>query len=225
MPCKQILVPFTAWSLLFQILFSLALLPSGEAATRRDLIITQALARVGDHVLTLREVEINGLVEQALYPDQAVSEDLAIRVNAVLLEWVVYLEAKSFSMRGLEGEEMRAELSRVQSFWKGHSKWGKWEVSEGELSAILNRKAIAKNLIQFKSNSSLVPVSDQEAFDYFEKNRSRFGQLPFSNFKDNIKKFLAQQRLDQRLKDWFEVLQKKYKIQVYSDVDSTAAAD
>ncbi|MNY60610.1 hypothetical protein D3C86_1971860 [compost metagenome] len=55
-------------------------------------------------------------------------------------------------------------------------------------------------------------ITDQEAQAYYDKNRIKFGSMPFSNFKENIKTFLAQQQLEERLRSWFEVIKRKYKV-------------
>ena len=77
------------------------------------------------------------------------------------------------------------------------------------------RSRFSEKFIQFKTDSSLVPVTDEEAKAYFEKNKGRFGNLPFERFKVNIKRFLIRRQVDSRLKDWFDVLQRKYKIKVF----------
>jgi hypothetical protein len=48
--------------------------------------------------------------------------------------------------------------------------------------------------------------------DYFEKNRQRFGSASLDSFKVTIKKFLTKKTADDRLREWFDVLKKKYKV-------------
>ena len=86
------------------------------------------------------------------------------------------------------------------------------KVTGVELRAQIKRKLQAKKFINFKADSSVVPVTDEEAERYFKENRSKFGAMPFENFKENIKTFLARQQVDRRLRDWFEVLRNKYKV-------------
>jgi len=77
---------------------------------------------------------------------------------------------------------------------------------------MVSRKLRANRFIKYKSNSSYVQVSDEEAREYFEKNRLKFGTLDYDNFKNNIKKFLSKKNAEDRLRDWLEVLKKKHKV-------------
>ena len=86
------------------------------------------------------------------------------------------------------------------------------EVQPAETKKAIQRKLRAKKFIRFKADSSVVPVTNTEAREYFDNNRLKFGDLPFENFKENIKAYLSRQQVEQRLRDWFEVLQNKYKV-------------
>ena len=189
-----------------------------EKSSRRDLIVTQAVAKVGEHILTLRELEINTMVERALWPvdvSKAKKLDFAQETNAVLIEWVVFLEAKSFAVTTLTQSEIDSAQQKVNQKYAKNSDWKRWEVGQRELRKMIERKLTAKKFIRFKTDSSLVPVTDDDALLYYQKNRGRFGNLPFSTFKANIKRFLIKQQVDARLRDWFDVLQRKYNIKVF----------
>ncbi len=190
---------------------------SQAQTTRRDVVVSQAVARVGDHILTLRELEINKLIERVLQPYSGQKKELEFEqhVNAVLIEWVVYLEAKSFGVTNVTSAEVKFAVNKINQAYQKSGVWRDWEVGAKELNEMTERKLIAKKFIQFKTDSSLVPVTDEEAKEYFEKNKGRFGNLPFERFKVNIKRFLIRRQVDSRLKDWFDVLQRKYKIKVF----------
>ena len=81
-----------------------------------------------------------------------------------------------------------------------------------ELHELILRKLRSKKFVQFKSRASVVPVTDAEALQYFQKNRVRFGNAPFAKFRDSIKSLLAQDQASRRIREWFEILQKKYHV-------------
>jgi hypothetical protein len=195
----------------------MALWPTMQAQAK---ILSQSVAEVNRHVVTSREINMNLLLDQSLYPRKkkmtypidVASKKFYLEVNRVLIEWVVYLEGQDFSIVNLDKGEVKKSKSYLERslFRKRH--WKELGVSHKELNQLLRRKLIAKKFIQFKVNSTMSPVTDFEAKKYFTQNRSKFGELPFAQFKANIKKFLKKRHLDERLKNWFQVLQSKYKV-------------
>lgn len=184
--------------------------------------ISQVVGMAGDQVVTSREVQIVNMLEKALANG---SEDLKqinyedskfnLEITQVLLEIVVMNESLVFEMNQVKEEEFKETQQSVSKRLSGSMDWKKLQVSSVELEKFLRRKLIAKRFIKIKSDSMKGFISDQEAKDYFEKNRLKFGQVPFSQFKENIKTFLAQQQLEERLTSWFEVIKKKYKVRNY----------
>ena len=180
--------------------------------------------RVGDIIVTTREVAIHHLIEVALSAKgaSAASETITIEqprarefvreTTTVLLEGAIFLEAESVGAVPLSKERLQSELSLVQKKMRRNSAWQKLEVSPDELRRILSRTLRAKDFIKFKVDSAAMPISDREAEDYFNSNRLKFENLPFANFKENIKAYLTKQQVDKRLKEWFELLESKYRI-------------
>ncbi|MCC7404181.1 MAG: hypothetical protein IT288_07255 [Bdellovibrionales bacterium] len=185
-------------------------------------VLSTTVGQVASEVITSREVQINFLVEKALYSKGAKrgagsslnwgDKSFYRETNGVLLEWVVHLEAQNFAATKVTPAEIDQAEKSVRDQLRQNTQWNQLDVTRKELRLLLDRKIRAKKFIQFKAQSSVVPITDDEAQDYFEKNRTKFGDLPFANFKDNIKSFLSRQQVDRRLKDWFEVLQAKYKV-------------
>ena len=190
--------------------------------TDSEQFISQVVGMAGDQVVTSREVQIVNLLEKALSNS---SEDLKVinyddskfnlEITQVLLEIVVMNESLVFEMNQVKEEEFKESQQNVSKRLSSLADWKKLQVSNVELEKFLRRKMIAKRFIKIKSDSMKGLISDQEAKDYFEKNRLKFGQVPFSQFKENIKTFLAQQQLEERLTSWFEVIKKKYKVRNY----------
>lgn len=180
-------------------------------------LITQSIAQVGDHLLTSRELELNAQIEKILFGTATDTQPVSEKLQSVILEYVVYLEAKSFDATQIADTENRSSIKKVidkKSEIKG-------KPTDAEIEEIVRVKLISKEFIRFKTSSSMVPVSDEEAQNYFDRNRAKFAQFGFEHFKDNIKRFLAQEESQRRLKDWFEILQKKHKIRLFSPQSQT----
>jgi hypothetical protein len=184
-------------------------------------IATQTVGQAGGQVITSREVQISMVIEDVLYPQANAkplavlrTEDVAFKhaVTAVLLESVVAMEAESFNVGTVTDMEMKNALEKVNNAVAGKVFWTNLEVSNSELKRFTSRKLISKNFLRFKTNSLAGIITDQEAQTYYEQNRVKFGEHNFASFKDNIKSYLAQQQLEDRLRTWFEVIKKKYKV-------------
>ena len=57
-------------------------------------------------------------------------------------------------------------------------------------------------------------VTEHDVKNYYEKNRLKFGNTPLVQVKPQIKDFLSQELLQERLKDWFEILKRKYRVKL-----------
>lgn len=185
-------------------------------------IVTQTVGQVAEHVVTSREVKISMVIENILFPPKGAGsglyevqigqEEFRNAVTTVLLESVVSLEAENFNVASISEEDLAAALTKVEKAVAGKAYWAGLEVSSAELRKFTLRKLTAKGFLKFKTNSMTSIVTDQEAQSYYDKNRVKFGSTPFANFKENIKVFLAQQQLEERIRAWFEAIKHKYKV-------------
>jgi folate-dependent tRNA-U54 methylase TrmFO/GidA len=177
-------------------------------------IVSTGVGSVQGKVITSREVQIQNLLESALNGDHKEklkilaldSKAFAEEVQDTLLEAVVSLEAQNFNVMALSNEEVKSAERKANKILK------KSEVASKELDAALRRKLQSKKFIQFRAQSSVIPVTDVEAQKYFNENRLKFGNLPFENLKENIKSALSRTQVERRLKDWYDVLLNKYQV-------------
>jgi hypothetical protein len=202
--------------------FVLVLSALSLAAT--PVVVSQSVGQVGDRIVTSREVQISAVLTRALFPVKDAKPAASLyevrlgdsvimgEVTALLLEVVVDKEAESFSVAKVSEEQLQQSLRKIEKAVEGKTYWDSLEVSPAELKKLVLQKLTAKAFIQFKTNSMVGVVSDSEALAYYEKNRLKFGDLPFSSFKENIKTFLAQQQLEERTRAWFEIIKRKYKV-------------
>ncbi len=194
---------------------------SAVPPAKRELV-TFAVGQIKGRVVTSRQVNMSFFVESALYgrkskkiPKQFYnikSKEFRRETSAVLLEKVVFEDSKDFKAMKVSGKEVSSAKAKFLKLASSSSSWRKLKVGEPELLELLRQKMQAKKYIRFKVDSSIVPITDDEALEYFNKNRVNFGNLPFQNFKQNIRAFLGRKQIDRRLKDWFEVLQNKYRV-------------
>lgn len=185
-------------------------------------VVTETVGQVSEYVVTSREVQIAMVIENVLFPPKtplkglyevrAGQTEFRNAVTNVLLEAVVAMEAENFNVAAISDEELKTAVSKVERAVSGKAYWGDLEVSSAELKRFTARKLTAKSFWKFKSSSMTGIITDQEAQAYYDKNRVKFGSHPFESFKDNIKTFLAQQQLEERIRAWFEVIKRKYKV-------------
>jgi hypothetical protein len=184
-------------------------------------IVTKVVGEAKDQYITSREVQINDAVEQIVNSKDAKPtfnlveighQSFPTKVTEVLTEWIVHFEAQSFAADAVSKAAIEDALQKVEKATAQSAEWRRLEVSKAELEDLLRRKLSADGFIRLKTESSLMPVTDSEAQAYFKKNRLKFGNLPFTAFRDSIKAHLRQQQMDRRMKDWLDILQKKYKV-------------
>jgi hypothetical protein len=187
-------------------------------------LISTNAGRVSDTVITSREVVIGHWLEAAantatgeavktqIQLENVRNREFARETTATLLEVAIFLEAESFGASEVAPATIESQTQGLLKKLKRISAWKALEASPVEIRKIMTRKLRAKSFIKFKMDSALIPISDQEAEEYFRSNRLKFENLPFASFKDNIKKYLAKEQSDKRLKDWFELLQSKYQV-------------
>ncbi len=209
------LVEMKGWTWLFFLFLTMAAnAPAGQ-------LVSTGVGVVRGQVLTSREVQIQNFIEVALYGKMSGdspkilaldSKAFAKTVNEALIEAAVSLEAKNFNLAQLSEEEIASAQKKIQRLFKNNSDWRQLQVSASELDSHVRRKLQAKKFIQFRAQSSVLPITDAEAQKYFNENRLKFGNLPFENFKENIKSFLGRAQVERRLKDWYDLLLNKYQV-------------
>ncbi len=194
-----------------------------KPVTGESIMITKIVGTAADQVVTSREVQIVNLLEKGLASDKnlvLIAPDdprFNVEVGQVLLEIVVQTDSNLFEFDQVSDQEFKDGVDTIQKNMAQSKEWKNLQVTNSELERFLKRKLVAKRFIRVKSDSMKGFITDSEAKDYFDKNRLKFGQVPFVQFKENIKTFLSQQQLEERLKAWFEIIKKKYKVKNYTN--------
>ena len=192
--------------------------------SRKGKLISEAVAQVSQHVITSREVLISYIIDQTIAHKKGAaldrtnwvlkegSEEFQKHLTQVLLESVVQLEAENFSVGEVSLQEVQKEAKVVDELVKGWDVWKNLDVNGSEQEQMISRKMRAKNFLKFKLETSGVQIHDDEAKAFYEKNRVKFGNQPYAQFKESIKEMLAEEQMQERLKDWFDILKRKYRV-------------
>lgn len=202
-------------------------------------LVSTTVGQVKDHVVTSREVILHSYIAGALQSGATKSASNAAaghkhvsaavpdldskafgdEASATLMDFAISMEAKNFQAVPVERKEMALAWDRLYRGFKNSEELKRYQYSEREFRELLAITLQARKFISFKAESSTMPITDVEARNYFEQNRSRFGNLPFENFRDTIKGFLAKGQVEGRLREWFEGLQGKYRVRNFiSDI-------
>ncbi len=194
-----------------------------KAAPRAIGFRSMAVAQVGEHIITSREVylfsALNQLIDQEALDNKVLnieSDEFAREIRNTLQDWCVFLEAKAFQAVPVFEEDVKEITDKlIVKKWMSNPWQKQYEYSARELRDNLIRVMQARQLMQFRSQASSIPISDSDAQKYYEENRFKFGESKFDSVKDNIKSFLAKSQAEKRMHDWIELLKAKYQTKNY----------
>ncbi len=206
------------WGFFF-LIFSAMTMPAARAA-----VLTEAWGQVGPYVVTSREVRMSYALEQAsrvssakslnkiVWPKTDSEEILGQHLNQVMTEQLLKAEAEAFSFTKVQTEEIHKQALELEALLKDVPYWKELEPKPSETELILSRRKIANQFLKFKMESAGVVVSDADAKDYFEKNKSKFAGEDFAKYQDTIKQVLSEKQLEEKLRDWFDLLKRKHRV-------------
>ena len=199
----------------FTLLISLSL----QASTPINAIVGE----VEGQFVTAREVKISHVIEGVLLSlnSRFQREKWILKMGTsefvksaedVLLDHTLLRESENFSLGNVKKQEIQKVYNQLASSVKGWSYWRDLQVSRSELMSMIGRKLKSKKFIDFRVRSTVVAVTDIEARSYYERNKKKFGSVPFTALKKNISLFLSRRNSQRRLNDWLSVLRRKYRV-------------
>lgn len=203
--------------LFLTLIFSLGL----QAATPTNAIVGE----VDSQFVTAREVKISHVIEGILLSDKSRfrrqnwalkigTSEFTKAVEEVLLDRTLLSESRNFSLGRVKKQETQKIYEKLISQVQGWSYWRRLEVQRGELMSLIHSKIKSKKFIDFRVRSTVAAVTDVEARSYYERNKKKFGSVPFAALKKNISLFLSRRNSQRRLNDWLSVLRRKYRVRV-----------
>lgn len=203
----------------------LALSSRSRSALRSKSFENASMAVVAESLVTKRDVVARRLMQTAMNDLKSSSvtkgsESAQVgdswALSQLVLEIVVAQEAGSLAMADFNEKDFRSELQKLKANLSISSsissEWRALEISDKELELMFKSMMVAQTFLKLKASTSVVDISDNEAKLYFEKNRVKFASMPFEQFKETIKEYLAKEATETRVKEWFEVLKRKYRV-------------
>lgn len=184
----------------------------------------RVVASVNKEAISFRKVKIDIVLEGLIFGSETSridtlevqTEKFQTELNRFLLERVVYLESQSFSIAQVTQKEIDGVYSKVISKINSNSvlkkDWASMHVEPSEIKDIIRQKLASQKFVEFKSKSSMLPITDSEAHHHYEINKARYSGKAFKDIKENIKKQLSQEQSEARLNDWYDLLKKKYDV-------------
>lgn len=182
-------------------------------------ILSAGVGTVRGELLTSRQVQIANMIEKVLFAPNEKPVLLGLDSNpfthatqATLLEIALALESQSFSAVQVQEDDVVRSQRSVSKGLQNNWAWKELRVSDKELLFAIRRKLKARKFVQFRTDSSALPVSEAEAQKYFEENRGKFEGTSFENQREFIRSYLSRSQVDRRLSDWYDVLRTKYQV-------------
>lgn len=198
--------------------------------------VNQSLAQVGTLIVTKRDVQILYAMTQIdLNKDNDDSKlkskkpikkinlflpetELTEFLTQAVLDSMVAQESDSFVSKEVSALEVKVNALAVhyEPLLAQDALMGPLKIEYKEIHDLVLRKLKAQSFLKFKTESLVVLVSDEEIKQYFQKNRVKFGSAPLEAVKENIRQYLVTQQIQDKLKEWFEILKRKYKVKYFS---------
>jgi hypothetical protein len=187
-------------------------------SARPERLISETLGIVNNEILTSREMILSVLLENSLDKGSkglpSTKDEKIQAVNTLLLDKMVDFEAQNLGFKDLDKDEVKKLVGSLEkSLQDPELKIYRFQAED--LKSNAERKLIVRNFLKSKSGSFLSLLTEQDIQTYFDKNRLRFGSMPYAQIKENIRAYLTQQQREERLVAWIEVLKKKYAARNY----------
>ena len=177
--------------------------------------LIQVVGQLTGHVVTSREVKMDRVVEAILF-DHPNPPNISVHADQVLLEWAIYKEAQTFALSNLPARQLNSMIkdfrSKLRSNKSLQSEWTNLKALKTEVRSLIQRKWRAKKFMEFKQQSSLAPITDEEALHYYQKQKKQYGSKSFEQVSQSIKTKLSLERAKRRIQQWHEDLKIKYKL-------------
>jgi hypothetical protein len=189
-------------------------------STAQAAVISVSVGRVKDHVVTSREVLLHTFVGRitqhqetvSLLPTEMKNTEFQKQVSTTLRDLAIHYEAEALQAVTLSSREITETIARVDKALKTNEQLRKYGFSDKEIKASVICKLQSEKFMAFKADSSAIPVSDADVQTYYEKNRAKFGDMPFENFRETIRTYLIKTQVETRVREWLDLLQTKYRI-------------
>lgn len=150
-------------------------------------------------------VMLFNLFSSSLFAEELIDRVVAYVDNYVITmrDFIVFSEKMKKIFPDMKNEEIvETMINRILLLKKA-----KEYFSEGAENELIN------NYIDLKIKSTII-ISENQLRNYYENNKDRFKNAPYSLIRDQIEKYLFEEELNNRLKEHIKELRKTSEIKI-----------
>lgn len=178
-------------------------------------VIVAALAKVGDQVVTSRDLQIHLFLTEIHNP-LAEFVDRKEPLKDLVSEHLMVKEASSLLVVKLDDNEVQRAEQKVLQKLKNDRLWQSLSVSARELREHTQRKILVKNILNLKMPKDLLSVNDEAIQSYYMQNKNQLGQKPLDEVREKIVQILKLQKNQERFRDWMGAVFRTHNVVYYS---------
>lgn len=211
---------------LFLILFS-------QVVQSAPVVVLEAVGQVGSDLVSSRQVRLSEMIdrwnllppesrkrltEESIRPWRAEekSEEFKSQVSTLLLQIMLTKEAESLGTAPDDvGQDQAVALELIKDLSAAKS-WKQLEAKQEEVVKMVRMKRLASEFLKLKTESGAGSVSEADLKAYYSRNKSKLAGVSYDLVKPVIRERLQQENQVTHLRDWFEILKRKYNVQYFS---------
>ena len=178
-------------------------------------VVVAALAKVGDQVITSRDLQIHLFLSEINNP-LAEFVDRKEPLKDLVSEHLMVKEASSLLVVKLDDAEVAKAEQKVLQKLKNDRLWQSLAVSAKELREHTQRKVLVKNILNLKMPKDLLSVNEDAVESYYMQNKNQLGQKPLAEVRDKILQILKLQKNQERFRDWMAAVFRTHSVVYYS---------
>lgn len=174
-----------------------------------------ALAKVGDQVITSRDLQIHLFLSEIQNP-LGEFVDRKEPLKDLVSEHLMVKEAASLLVVKLDGSEVAQAEEKILQKLRNDRLWQSLSVSSKELREHMHRRTLVKNILNLKMPKDLLSVNDEAVESYYMQNKNQLGQKPLVEVRDKIVQILKLQKNQERFRDWMAAVFRTHNVVYYS---------
>lgn len=186
-----------------------------------DSILVAALARIGDRVITTREMQMSAIVGESFTSFEKLMGEKINPFEEVILSQAIFIEAQPFEKQLNIGEKKIKIINDIKKKLSQDSLWQKLGVTEQELVFLAERRLVVEEFLNFKFDPMLIAVSDKEMETYYRFNLEKYGNRSYEDLRDKIREVIRKQKRLDVINEWIGIVKKRGSIYYFSDVKTS----
>ncbi len=178
-------------------------------------VVVAALAKVGDQVITSRDLQIHLFLNENFNP-LAEFVDRREPLKDITAEHLIVREAQTLVAVQVSPADVNSLEEKVLKKLRQDSLWITMAVSPKELQEQLRRKLMVQQILNLKMPKDLLTVNDEAVEAYYMQNKAQLGQRPLTDVRDKIFLILKKQKNQERFRDWMAAVLRTHEVVYYS---------